>query len=122
MRQIRLFIGIILLLISGPVSAQEREPIRIARTTLSVTLDGISNEPAWEHATRLTMTMYEPFSGVEPSERTVALVMYDDDYLYFALRAYDSDPDGIRGNVLFRDRFGSDDYFEVMLDTFNDNE
>ena len=117
-----LLIAIFFLLTAIPVSGQDAEPIRIARTTLPVTLDGYSDEPAWENATLLPMTMYEPVSGVEPSERTVAMALYDDEYFYFAMRAYDSDPDGIRGNILFRDRFGSDDYFEVMLDTFNDNE
>ena len=117
-----MLIAIFFLLTAIPVSGQDAEPIHIARATLPVTLDGYNDEPAWENATLLPMTMYEPVSGVEPSERTVAMALYDDEYFYFAMRAYDSDPDGIRGNILFRDRFGSDDYFEVMLDTFNDNE
>ena len=111
-----------LLMASATLSAQNSDPIPIARTTQPIVLDGLSDEPAWENATRFEMVMYEPVFGIPPSEKTEVLAVYDDDYIYFAIRAYDSDPDGIRGNVLFRDAFGSDDYFEVMLDTFNDNE
>lgn len=122
MRYRHLLFAVVTLLAAIPVSGQDREPIYIARTSLPITLDGFSNESAWENATSFPMTMYEPMSGVPPSERTEVLAVYDDEYIYFAIRAYDSNPEGIRGNVLFRDRFGSDDYFEVMLDTFNDNE
>jgi hypothetical protein len=122
MKYLHILFAICMLLAAIPVSGQVTEPILIARTNLPITLDGFSDEPAWENATILPMTMYEPVSGVPPSEQTVALALYDDEYVYFAMRAYDSDPDNIRGNILFRDRFGSDDYFEVMLDTFNDNE
>jgi hypothetical protein len=105
-----------------PVSGQNIEPIYISKTSEPVTLDGFSNELAWKNATVFPMVMYEPIFGAEPSEHTTVLAVYDEDYIYFAIRAYDSDPDRIRGNILFRDRFGSDDYFEVMIDTFNDNE
>ena len=47
---------------------------------------------------------------------------YDDDYIYFALRAYDRDRSGIRSNTLYRDRLSGDDHFEILLDTYNDNE
>lgn len=105
-----------------PAFAQINEPIPITRISEPIILDGLSNEPAWDQVEPFPMTMYEPVFGLPPSERTEVLVAYDDEFMYFALRAFDSNPDGIRGNILFRDRFGSDDYFEVMIDTFNDNE
>jgi hypothetical protein len=83
---------------------------------------GLSSDPGWDGIEPFHFVMYEPNFGGPPTERTEALVCYDDEYMYFALRAYDSNPDEIRGNILYRDRFGGDDYFEVMLDTFNDNE
>ncbi len=102
--------------------AQIREPIPVTRITAPVTLDGLSNEPAWENVEPFPVWSHEPVFGAAPSERTEMLVAYDDDYLYFAIRAYDSNPDGIRGNILYRNGFGSDDFFEVLLDTYNDNE
>ncbi|MEX0945159.1 MAG: DUF5916 domain-containing protein [Balneolaceae bacterium] len=104
------------------ISAQTESPIPITRITEAIELDGLSDEPAWQSVEAFPMVMHEPIFRAEPSEKTVMLAAYDNDYFYFAMRAYDSEPDEIRGNVLFRDRFGSDDYFEVMIDTFNDNE
>ncbi len=98
------------------------EPWPITRVDGEIDLDGLSNEPAWDHVEPFPMTMYLPTFGAPPSEETEFLVAYDDDFVYFALRAYESEPEGIRGNILRRDALGSDDYFEVMLDTFNDNE
>jgi hypothetical protein len=102
--------------------AQTEDPVHIIRINQPITLDGSSDEPAWQNVDPLPMTMYQPTFGGSPSEKTEVRVAYDDTYMYFSMRAYDSNPDGIRGNILFRDRFGSDDYFEVMIDTFNDNE
>ncbi len=62
------------------------------------------------------------FEGLQ-TERTEIRVAYDDDYVYAAGRFYDSNPTGIRGNSLERDRGSdSDDFFALILDTFNDNE
>jgi len=104
------------------VISQAQEPIPITRITEPIILDGLSNEAAWDNVEPFPVVVHEPVFGSEPSEKTVMLAAYDDNYLYFAMRGYDSNPDGIRRNVLIRDRFGSDDYFEVMIDTFNDNE
>lgn len=121
--QIMILVKFILLpLIAIPLCAQQHEPIPIQRITEPIVLDGLSDEAAWQEIEPFPVVMHEPVFGAQPSERTEFLAAYDDDYFYFAMRGYDSDPDGIRGNILFRDRFGSDDYFEVMIDTFNDNE
>ncbi|MEX1013825.1 MAG: DUF5916 domain-containing protein, partial [Candidatus Paceibacterota bacterium] len=111
-----------LLILPLSVYSQSDEAVPITRITEPITLDGLSDEGAWESVKPFPMVMYEPIFRAEPTERTVMMASYDDDYIYFAMRAYDSNPEGIRGNVLIRDRFGSDDYFEVMIDTFNDNE
>jgi len=87
-----------------------------------IRLDGLSDEPAWEAVEPWLPTQYEPDNGAPPTERTEFLVAYDDDYIYFALRGYDRDSTGIRSNTLYRDRLSGDDHFEIILDTFNDNE
>ncbi len=35
---------------------------------------------------------------------------------------FDSEPDEVRANTLYRDRWSGDDTFAIVLDTFNDNE
>jgi hypothetical protein len=82
----------------------------------------LSDEPAWQAVRPWLPTQFEPDNGAPPTERTEFLVAYDDQYIYFALRAYDRDRAGIRANTLYRDRLSGDDHFEILLDTFNDNE
>lgn len=97
-------------------------PLVLPRLDGPVRLDGLSDEPAWQAVRPWLPTQYEPNNGAQPTERTEFLVAYDDDYIYFALRAYDRDRTGIRSNTLYRDRLSGDDHFEILLDTFNDNE
>jgi len=104
------------------VHAQTPGRLVLPRLDGPIRLDGVSDEPAWAVVRPWQPTQYEPENGAPPTERTEFLVAYDDDYLYFALRGYDRDSTGIRSNTLYRDRLSGDDHFEILLDTFNDNE
>ena len=111
-----------MVLLATSAFAQESEILVLPRLGGPVELDGLSNEPAWAAVTPWLPTQYEPNNGAPPTERTEFLVAYDADHIYFALRGYDSDQHGIRSNTLYRDRLSGDDHFEILLDTFNDNE
>ena len=102
--------------------AQNADVLVLPRLDGEIIVDGLIDEPAWDKVTAWLPVQYEPDNGAPPTEATEFLVAYDADYIYFALRASDSDPSGIRANTLYRDRLSGDDHFEVMLDTFNDNE
>lgn len=108
------------LLLTVQVDAQA--PLKLQRLTGPIELDGLSDERAWQHIDPLDLTMYQPISGGEMTERTEIRIAYDDDFLYVSGRMYDSAPDGIRANTLYRDRYSGDDTFAIVLDTFNDNE
>lgn len=96
--------------------------MQLKRLSGPIQLDGPSFEPAWEEVEPLPLVQYEPNPGQPPTEPTEIRIAYDDVYIYFSLRAYDSDKSGIRANTLYRDRLSGDDHFEILLDTFNDNE
>jgi hypothetical protein len=110
-----------LALVAG-VRAQGSGRLVLPRLDGPIQLDGLSDELAWEAVEPWLPTQYEPDNGAPPTEHTEFLVAYDDDYIYFALRGYDRDSTGIRSNTLYRDRLSGDDHFEILLDTFNDNE
>ena len=119
--------ALLLAALSTPALAQsalERSAdlLIIPRLAGPIDLDGPSNEPAWEAVSPWIPTQYEPDNGATITEKTEFRVAYDEDYIYFSLRAYDSDPNGIRSNTLYRDGLGGSDHFEIMLDTYNDNE
>jgi hypothetical protein len=97
--------------------------IAISRLAGPVTLDGRSDEAAWRDATRFPFIQQGPQFGVAPSERTEAFAGYDDDYLYFAARFYDREPDKIQAPTKKRDAMvANTEWFGVLLDTFNDKE
>jgi hypothetical protein len=87
-----------------------------------IIFDGQVNEAAWEAIAPLPMVQYEPNAGAPPTEKTEIRLAYDDTYIYASIRAYDKNPDGIRATSLYRDKISGSDHFEILLDTYNDNE
>jgi len=87
-----------------------------------VSIDGRIEESVWDAAPLLTgFTQYDPSEGIPASQRTEVRVFVSDDAIYFAIKAFESDPDGIRATMTERDEVTrSNDYVRVILDTFND--
>ena len=112
---------ILILCITPLTSAQEQ--ILIPNLDGEIILDGISNEPVWQDATSLIYTMQRPVFAAEPTENTEAFIFYDDEYLYFAGRLYDSEPNEIESTSKKRDSDNPNcQWFGIALDTYNDNE
>ncbi|NNM17437.1 MAG: carbohydrate binding family 9 domain-containing protein [Croceitalea sp.] len=103
------------------VYGQSNEPISLARIE-GVVFDGIVNEAAWDAIEPFPLVQYEPNAGAPPTEKTEIRIAYDDTYIYGAIRAFDENPDGIRAPSLYRDKISGSDHFEILLDTYNDNE
>ena len=120
--------GVVLVLMAAasPIafgqSGSDNEVFELPRVTGDITLDGRIDEAAWEAIDALPVVMYEPVYQGQMTERSELRVGYDDQFLYAAARMYDSDPDNIRANSMYRDRYSGDDAFSVILDTFNDRQ
>jgi hypothetical protein len=117
----RLLRGLLLVVICGlPVTAAAQDPVSLSRIDgASITIDGVINEPAWQRVEPFPMTMYQPTYRGGVSQRTEVRVAYDDEYLYVSGRLYDANPEGIRTNSLYRDRYSGDDTFAIIIDPFN---
>jgi len=99
------------------------ERLAVPRLTGPVMLDGVSNEPAWQEVRPFPLIMHIPKFGEPPSERSEALLAFDDNFLYVAGRLFDREPSKIRAPTKKRDAVtGSTDWFGIILDTFNDKE
>jgi hypothetical protein len=97
-------------------------PIRIARATGPIVIDGDPSEPAWKDAAPVE-TWFEtnPGDNVEPKVRNVAWLAYDDRYLYAAFEFDDPEPKNIRAPYADRDNVDSTtDYGGIILDPDND--
>ncbi len=120
---IRLIAAVITPLMSALVWAQAPLPLQLTRLSGTIVLDGLSDEAAWEAIEPLPLVMHAPTFRGSPTERTEIRVAYDDHYLYLAGRLYDSEPEAAGTADLSRDSFApNNDYFGLVLDTFNDNE
>jgi hypothetical protein len=97
-------------------------PLELTRLTTPIRFDGMPDEAVWQEVPALPLTMYAPVFRGEPEQRTEIRVAYDDSYFYAAGWFYDDDPDGIRVNSLYRDRWNGDDAFAIYIDSFNDDQ
>jgi len=94
---------------------------RITRATSPIKIDGVIDEPAWQHALRMTLDYeVQPGENIPPPVKTVCLITYDSTHLYVAFHAFDPHPEQIRAHITDRDKPYRDDFVGVMLDTFND--
>jgi hypothetical protein len=78
------------------------------------------DDPLWLQAMPVELK-YEimPAENAPAKQKTTAWVLYNNDYLYFGFRCYDSLPSAIRANLSDRDKIFRDDYVIVSIDTYN---
>ncbi|HSM13069.1 MAG TPA: DUF5916 domain-containing protein [Thermoanaerobaculia bacterium] len=97
-------------------------PIRVARLSGPVRIDGDLSDPAWSEVEPVS-TWFEtnPGDNLEPSVHNVARLAYDDEYLYVAFEFDDPDPGSVRSPLGDRDNVPSyTDYGGLILDATND--
>jgi hypothetical protein len=107
----------------GPSADDARTtPVLIPRISGPIELDGIVDEPAWDALDPLPVTVFSPTYGAPPTETTEVRIAHDDEYLYVSGRLYDSEPEAVRTNTFYRDRYSGDDGLAVIFDSYNDFE
>jgi hypothetical protein len=99
---------------------QYKPTIQAVRVNSPVTVDGNLDESVWGRAARAdNFVETSPGDQVKPAVASEALVAYDESNLYIALIAHD-DPTTVRASLRERDNIFRDDYFGILLDTYND--
>jgi hypothetical protein len=95
--------------------------VRIPRIDdATLTVDGSLDEPVWQAAALLTgFSQYQPVDGRPAEDSTDVFVWYASDAIYFGIRAHERHGD-IRATLADRDKIDTDDYVQILLDTFND--
>jgi hypothetical protein len=114
--------GAALLLLAGQVHAQppERRQVQAQRVASgALHIDGVPDEPAWREApANGGFLKHNPDRGAPPTRETEFRLLYDDEALYFAFRAWD-EPEGIENRLGRRDQFPGD-WVEVNIDSRQD--
>ena len=115
------------ILLTGPStsegqSSHDETIVELARINGDIRIDGRVEESAWDTIDPLPLIMYEPVFEGGMTERSEIRIGYDHEFIYASGRFYDSEPDRIRANSMYRDRYAGDDTFSLFLDTFNDRQ
>ncbi len=123
------FIVLVCILLSTPVSATagrgvdncngEFPIIAAVRADNPPTIDGRLDDPVWGLAPMLD-DFYVTDLDRGPTERTILWLAYDDEYIYYAARLFDSQPGDLRMEQTRRGGdVQNDDYLAVGFDILN---
>ena len=108
---------------SGPVfdGRQRQLHVAIPRFDTTITVDGVLDEPVWQHAARLVgFSQYQPSDSRPAEEPTEVLAWYSPTAIYFGIRAREVHGDMVHATHADRDNINADDYVQILLDTYND--
>jgi len=113
------FVLISLLFLPHTLHAQKS--LTAIRTSIPFVIDGKVDSFLFQLPDSASFfVQMEPDMGSPASEKTVAYLVYDDRFIYFAALCY-QDPTGIVGKILARDNLSDDDdAITLILDTYND--
>jgi hypothetical protein len=104
-----------------PLTRTGCPPVRAARLTEPVSIDGILSEPIWQNGNAVTdFKQRDPNEGAQPSQKTEVRVAFDDDAVYLGARCYDAHPESLMVRLSRRDVSVPADRFSFYLDPYHD--
>jgi len=121
MKRIFVFVLVFLLLLPC-VTGQTPEKRKYKATQISTVpvINGILDDEAWQSGTWVDdFTQQQPYNGRKASQRTEFKILFDEDNLYVAVKAYDTSPDSIVNRLTRRDQ-ADGDLVGIILDSFHD--
>lgn len=109
-------------IVSGRRSAEQPPALVAVRASDdAMHIDGRAIEDAWLRApVAADFVQFEPAEGAPATERTEARVLYGEDALFVAIRAYDGEADAIVGQLTRRDQESYSDMVGVVVDSYFD--
>jgi hypothetical protein len=118
-----LFISFLLVLLFLPaLTGQEavKKQYKAIRTTIPPVINGILDDDVWQAGEwDGNFTQNEPYSGRPALQRTEFKILFDENNLYVAIKAFDTSPDSIVNRLTRRDQVDGD-LVGIILDSFHD--
>jgi hypothetical protein len=114
--------GLILLFIMPGINGQTIEKKRYQATQIATPPDinGTLDENIWQTGAWIDdFTQHEPYNGGKASQRTEFKILFDENNLYVAVRAFDTSPDSIVNRLTRRDQ-ADGDMVAVIFDSYHD--
>jgi len=98
----------------------ERKQYKATQISSVPVIDGKLDEEVWGEGKWIDdFTQYEPYNGQKTSQRTEFMILFDEDNIYMAVKAFDTDPDSIVRRLTRRDNVDGD-MVGVVFDSFHD--
>jgi hypothetical protein len=98
----------------------EKKRYKTTQIATAPVIDGVVDDQAWEQGEWTDdFTQYQPYNGKKPSQRTEFNIIFDEDNLYIAIKAFDTSPDSIVKRMTRRDNVDGD-LVGVVFDSFHD--
>ena len=104
------------------LSGQDLEKKQYTATQVSnpPVINGILDDEAWQSGTWAGgFTQNQPYNGSSETQRTEFKIVFDNNNLYVAIKAYDTSPDSIVNRLTRRDE-ADGDLAGIILDSFHD--
>jgi hypothetical protein len=112
---------VLLTLTAAGAEAADPRIYTTARAEAAPRIDGVLDDPVWAGVEWASdFVQRDPAEGQPPSGQTAFKIVYDDENLYLAYRAFDAEPDKI-GNVLARRDNFPGDWVEINIDSYHDH-
>jgi hypothetical protein len=97
-----------------------RKQYKATKIEVAPVINGILDDEAWNLGEWVDdFTQNEPYNGRPASQRTEFKILYDDNNLYVAFKAYDTSPDSIVNRLTRRDQEDGD-RVGIIVDSFHD--
>lgn len=99
---------------------EEKKIYSATRTDIAPQINGIPDDDEWTHGEWAgDFIQFEPYDGQEATQPTEFKILYDDSFIYVAIKSYDSSPDSIINRMTRRDEIDGD-YAGVSFDSYHD--
>ncbi|WP_297092620.1 DUF5916 domain-containing protein [uncultured Draconibacterium sp.] len=94
------------------------------RTSLVPKIDGKLDDECWQSVGKWDggFIQQQPRQAHAPSQETEIKILYDNKYLYFAIKAFDNEPEKMSVNLGPRDDYTVGDIAGVAIDSYNDKQ
>jgi hypothetical protein len=117
-QKILLLVAICALLVN--MSAQNRTYKTNKLSGPAPEIDGIIEDQVWQNIEwEGDFTQFQPQNGEKPSQQTAFKIIYDDDNIYVAIKAYDTEVEKIERRMTRRDGWEGD-RVGIHIDSYND--
>lgn len=117
---LRRFLLFIMLAMPVFLVAQQKTYTTAKLSTAIPVIDGKLDDECWKNVTwGGDFVQFQPYEDTLPSQKTAFAITYDDDNLYVAIRAYDTEPGKITNRLSRRDQ-SDGDWAGIFIDSYED--